>query len=191
MPEENTPPTTPAPAPAPVATTPPAPSPTPPPAPAATPSADPGKPGGNDENKYRRLFEDADKRAKDLEAKEKERTDAELSEAEKLKKRADEAESKVLDLTKRTLAAEGGLPSEMVEFITATDEAGIKAQVEKLAAKLVPPATPPTVPVIAGTTTNPPGGQQPSVDEQIAEAYKNGNRNEAIRLKRQKAGLSG
>jgi hypothetical protein len=42
-------------------------------------------------------------------------------------------------------------------------------------------------PAQAGTVTQPSANQQPTLDEQIATAEKNGNTLAAIRLKRQKA----
>ena len=167
--------------------------------PPTEPPAEPPK-GGDETAKWRRLHEQAAKEAADLKAKLKEKEDAELSESERNKKRADEAEQALKDAQAENLrlkiAGETGLAADMLEFLTATDEAGIRAQAEKLAAKMTasgtgttgttPPATPPAQ---AGTTTQPNRTAQPSLDERILAADKAGNAALSIELMRERAGL--
>lgn len=147
----------------------------PPAAPPAAPPANPeppAEPHPNDPHKYRRLFEREEATRKAAE-----------TQAAQEKERADKAETERLDALKRAVAAENGLAPEAVEFLTASDEAGLLAQATKLGGMVG------AKPVVAGTVTNPPGQQTPSIDEQISAAQKAGNTALAISLKRQKAGI--
>jgi len=159
---------------------------------ATTPPAD-GQ-GGNDENKFRRLFEAAEAkrvsseaRLAQLEQAENARKEADLTEAQKAQKRADEAEAKVKALEsenlKRRIAAEMSLSPETLEFLQGEDEAGLRASATKLAGLVV------RAPLQAGTQTAPPGQQNPTADERIAAAEKAGNHALAITLKRERAGI--
>jgi len=162
--------------------------------PAEQPNADPNKPAdkpadqNNQENAWRRKAEDAQKELKKYQDAEEARKQAEMTETEREKARADKAEADAKDasakLLKLQIATEAGVPVDALDLLTATDEDGLRAQaaaVVKLAGGTE------TTPKKAGSNTNPAGGQQPSIDEQITAAQKAGNNQEAIRLKRQKA----
>jgi len=97
-------------------------------------------------------------------------------------------EEQNLKATRRTIALEVGIAPEAVEFITASDEDGMRAQAQKLKGLMpaAPAPTPPPPP--AGTTTNPGGTPPEDLTAKIAEAEKSGNVLLAIRLKRQAAG---
>lgn len=161
--------------------------------PPTEPPAEPPK--GDEAAKWRRLHEQKSKETEDLKTELQKIKDAELTEAERNKKRADEAEQALKDAKAENLrlkiAGETKLPADMLEFLTATDEAGIRAQAEKLAAKMTAPgATPPeTPPAQAGTTTQPSRTAQPNIDEKILAADKAGNVALTIELMREKAGL--
>lgn len=155
--------------------------------------------GGNEENKFRRLHEAAEARAKAAEAKaaaleaaEAARARAELSDLERAKAeaadfqtKAEKAEAKAALLERERLieriVAEHGLPADQAaEWLSATDEAGLRAQAVKLAAIMKQPA-------VAGTTSQPSRGGSPSIDDQINAALKAGQTVKAIQLKREKA----
>lgn len=163
------------------------------------PTPDPAKEAA----KYRRLHEKADKDLKEtrakltaLEAEKSKRDEADLTEAQKAAKRADDAEKRATDAEAKSarleVAREFGIDDdEAMEFLTATDPDALRAQAEKLAKLTAKPAgDAPPAPLKGGTTTKPPQQQQPSIDEQIAKAEKDGNRGLAITLKRQQAGLN-
>ena len=80
----------------------------------------------------------AEKRAADLEAKVKEFEDASKSEAEKAAARAEAAEKALAEVTAKALrlevAAEVGVPADLVEFLTGGDTESLRAQAEKLMA---------------------------------------------------------
>jgi uncharacterized protein YdcH (DUF465 family) len=141
----------------------------------------------NDAAKWRRLAEKHEKAIQERERAEKARADAELPELERLKKLADEATADAnkakADTLRLQVVVETGLDAGAVEFLTGTDEETLRAQAGKLKGMMGSTGT------RAGTLTNPGGNQQPSIDEQIAAAQKAGNTAEAIRLKREKAGL--
>ena len=157
---------------------PPAPAPAPVPAPPPTPAP----PQDNAENAAQRLLKKAQDRVTELEAAEEARKTAELSEVDRLKKEAADNKTAAEAARLETLRLKAGkdLPDEALEFLTGTDEATLAAQAEKLR-KVYPAA-----PASAGTLTNPPANQAPSVDEQIAAAEKAGNGLQAIRLKMEK-----
>jgi hypothetical protein len=133
---------------------------------------------------WKAKYEAAEAERKRLADDEQKRKDAELTESQREKKRADTAEAEAkaarTELLKVKIGGELGIPAEALEFITATDEAGIRAQAEKLKGFV-------KAPTAGGTVTNPAGGQQPSLDQQIAEAEKSGNALLAIQFKRQQA----
>ena len=131
----------------------------------------------NAENATRRRLEAAEKRLKEFEEADAERKRSELSEVERLKQEAQEAKTALEAQRLETLRLKAGkdLPEEALEFLTATDEAGLAAQAEKLSKVYAPAA--------AGTRTNPGAGQGPSVDEQITAAEKAGNSFQSIKLK--------
>jgi hypothetical protein len=168
------------PAPAPV--TPPADPPTPPPADPANPPAP-----DNEAAKWRRLAEKNERELKKFQDAEAERQKADMSELDRLKAENEERATKLAALEaenlRRRVASEAGLAADVLEFLTGTDEETLKAQAARLAAMVK------AAPTRAGTTTNPPGGQQPSLDEQIAAAQKAGNVALAIGLKRRAAGF--
>ncbi len=87
------------------------------------------------ESKARRA---AEKRAADLEARVKEFEDASKSEAEKAAARAEAAEKALAEVTAKAarlqVAAEVGVPADLVEFLTGGDEESLRAQAEKLMA---------------------------------------------------------
>ena len=169
--------------------------------PAGQPNTPPAQ--NNEENKFRRLFEDADKKAKDQEAElaklrdaQKARDEADLTEKQKADKRAEEAEKRAQEAENKATAleisslrqkavADAGLKSDAAQFITATDEAGIQAQIEGLRG-LIGTTQTQVPPKSGGTVTQPPTGQQPGLDEQIAAAEKAGNRALSIHLKMQR-----
>ena len=172
------------PAPAPTAavppTTPPATAPV-----AETPAQD------NEANMWRRKANEAQKKLDDLATEEQKRKDAELSDVERLKKEKEDAikERDAERLDKLRLKAGKDLPDEALEFLTATNEAGLAAQATKLAALYgsqsqgnAPAA--PKPPVQGGTVTQPAANQTPSAQEQIATTVKSGDVVGAIRLMR-------
>jgi hypothetical protein len=85
------------------------------------------------------------------------------------------------NLIKR-IAAESGLKAEASEFLTATDEAGLRAQAEKLKAFAPAPVAPPVGRL--GSITNPgaPAGG-PTIEERIAASEKTGSKYESLSLK--------
>jgi hypothetical protein len=88
------------------------------------------------------------------------------------------------------IVAESGIPAGAREFLTASDEAGLRAQAEKLKA-IAPttpsaPAAPPPIGAV-GSVTNPGGGAPPpTMDEKIAAAEKGTSRYSSLELKLQK-----
>lgn len=149
----------PAPAPAPTPTPTPAPAPAPPTPPAPAPKPEP--PAG--ETPAEKALREANERIAKL-------------------------EESSLRSQRRAIAAELGVKPEAVEFITATDEEGIRAQAEKLKVLMPAAPTPITPPGPAGTITNPAGAPPEDLTAKINEAEKNGNVLLAIKLKRQAAG---
>ena len=135
--------------------------------------------------KYRRLFEKTQKELEVLKADAEKRKNAELSDYEKLQKRAEEAEKLAHDLSRERLiskiAKEEGISEDSFDFLTASDEEGLRNQAQKLASITK------RTNIAAGTRTNPAANQQPSIDEQISAAEKSSNSFESIRLKVQKA----
>lgn len=100
-----------------------------------------------------------------LEQAEEERKRAEMTETEQIKadlakveQRAQEAEERAntleVEARRRRIASDENLPAEMIEFITATGEDDIKAQVKKLAKHVKPGALPRT------GERSPAGGEQ-------------------------------
>lgn len=157
-------PAPPAPAPAPVpAPTPPAPPAPPAPAPAPPAPPKPEPPAG--ETAAEKALREANERI------------ARLEEAN-------------LKSQRRAIAAELGVKPEAVDFITATDEDGIRAQATRLKALMPADPAPAPLPGPTGTVTNPAGPPPEDLTAKIAEAEKSGNVLQAIRLKRQAAGRS-
>ena len=150
--------------------------------------------GGNEEAKFRRLFEKeasekaalAERLAK-LEAEAKARADAELSELELAKQKATEAETKAAKLEHDRLvdriAAEHNIPTEARELLTGADEAALKASAERLVGLM-------RTPVKAGTTTQPGAQEVPTIEQQIATEIAAGRQLNAIRLMRQAQGIT-
>jgi len=106
-----------------------------PPAPEADDLGDAGKKALAAERTAKRA---AEKRAAELEAKVKEFEDASKTEAEKAAARAEAAEKALAEVTARAarlqVAAEVGVPADLVEFLTGGDEESLRAQAEKLMA---------------------------------------------------------
>jgi hypothetical protein len=79
----------------------------------------------------------AEKRAAEAEARVKEFEDASKSEAEKAAARAEAAEKALAEMTAKALrlqvATEVGIPAELHEFLTGSDEESLRAQATKLA----------------------------------------------------------
>ena len=152
----------PAPAPAPAPKIEPIPAPTAPPAPAPaptpTPAPKPEPPAG--ETPAEKQLREANERIERLEA----------TNQSNLRK---------------AIAAEVGIAPEAAEFITATDEAGMRAQATKL--KGLAPAAPASPPA-AGSVTNPPAPAPEDLQAKIDAAEKAGNTRLSIQLKRQLAG---
>jgi hypothetical protein len=167
--------------------TPPANSPTPevqaPTQPANPPAEQPK--GESEENKFRRLFEKEQKERETLAKRLQEIEDAKLSDIEKANKRAQELETELnKERTERLrlkIATESGLSPEDMDFVIGGDEQTMRESAQRLAARIG------AAPKSAGTVTNPPSPQAPTMDEQIQAAEASGNRMEAIRLKRIKA----
>ena len=160
----------------------------------ATDTAPGQQPGGNDENKFRRLHEAAEAkrvaaetRVAELEAAEQRRKDAQLSEVEREKKRADDAEAEAKSLKheklKNEVAGKHNLTAEARELLEGADEAELEAKAAKLAAIMKQP-------IVEGTVTQPGGAQTASLAEQITAAENSGNAFLAIQLKRQQAGFT-
>lgn len=130
----DTPTTTP---PAPEAPTEPDPT-TPPAAPPAPEPDDLGDAGKKALAAERTAKRAAEKRAAELEAKVKEFEDASKTEAEKAAARAEAAEKALAEVTAKAarlqVAAEVGVPADLVEFLTGSDEESLRAQAEKLMA---------------------------------------------------------
>lgn len=156
------------------------------------PPGDSQQPQDNEAAKFRRLHEKAAKELETAQADLKKFREAQLSDLEKAQKRAEEAETraKVLELerTRLKVAQQHHLTAEATELLDGVDEAQLTERAEKLA-RLVgqrqggqqQQAAP------QGSASNPPRGQQASVDEQIEAASKAGNLGEVIRLKRERA----
>jgi ubiquitin len=153
--------------------------------PPANPPAENAPTGENEASKFRRLFEKAEKEREALAAKIKEQEDAKLSELEKATNRAKELEDQLnKERTERLrlkIATESGLSPEDMDFVVGSDEETMRTSAQRLAARIG------AAPKAAGTVTNPPSPQAPSIDERIAAAERSGNRMEAIRLKRERA----
>jgi hypothetical protein len=119
---------------APEATEPAAPE-TPPP---ATPGDDLGDAGKKAIAAERAARKAAEKQAADLAAQVKAFEDASKSEAEKAAARAEAAEKALAEVTAKAarlqVAAEVGVPADLVEFLTGSDEESLRAQAEKLMA---------------------------------------------------------
>jgi hypothetical protein len=167
--------------------TPPAAPPAAPPAtpPAAPPATPPAAPPANDElTKLRSELAT-------LKAAEEKRAAAERTDLENAQKAAKEAGDRNVELTRKLVATEAGLKPEDLEFLTAADEEGLRAQAARLAErfKATPPVGAPPAPK-GGSITNPPGNQEPTIDERIDAAEKAGNFAVSISLKRQRAGLT-
>jgi len=164
--------------------------------PVVTPPVAPPAGDQNQENAWRRKAEDAQKRITDFEAADQKRKDADLAEVDREKKRADTAEASHKELAAKLLKLEvvnaKKVPADAISLLTGTDEATLNAQADAiLRLRTGAPAVPivPAPPVSGGTITRPVVAGQTSVTEQIAAAYKSGNTTEAIRLKREVAGL--
>ncbi len=120
---------------APEATTPPAPEPTTAPPAPADDLGDAGKKAIAAERAARRAAEKANA---EMAARIKEFEDASKSEAEKAAARAEAAEKALAEVTAKALrlevAAEVGVPADLVEFLTGGDEESLRAQADKLMA---------------------------------------------------------
>lgn len=120
---------------APEATTPPAPEPTTAPPAPADDLGDAGKKAIAAERAARKA---AEKQAADLAAQVKAFEDASKTEAEKAAARAEAAEKALAEVTAKAarlqVAAEVGVPADLVEFLTGGDEESLRAQAEKLMA---------------------------------------------------------
>lgn len=108
-------------------------------APATTPPADDlGDAGKKALAAERAAKRAAEKQVAELAAKVKEFEDASKSEAEKAAARAEAAEKALAEVTAKALrlevAAEVGVPADLVEFLTGGDEESLRAQAEKLMA---------------------------------------------------------
>jgi hypothetical protein len=168
--------------------------------PTTPPAADPPAPdpkagqGGNDEAKFRRLFEAeqaksraSEQRLAELDAAETKRRESEMTELQKVQARAEEAEKRATKMEhenlRRQVAAEAQLTPEALEFLQGEDEAALRASAAKLATLVT------KAPVQLGSHTQPGGSQKPTVEDQIAAAQKAGNWQESMRLKREAAGF--
>ena len=102
-----------------------------------------------------------------------------------LNERTARLEADNLALRRKTIAQEIGIQPDAIEFLTATDDAAIRAQAEKLKAFAPAPATPAAAatPPAAGTVTNPAPTPPTTIEERIAAAEKAGNGFSSITLK--------
>lgn len=109
-----------------------------PPAPAAPEPApdDLGDGGKKAIDAERRARRDAEKRVREYEERLKAFEDRDKSDAEKMAERVAKAEARAAESEARTLrltiASEAGLPADLLEFLTASDEESLRAQVDKL-----------------------------------------------------------
>lgn len=94
----------------------------------------------------RKARRDAEKRSADFEARLREIEDREKTELQKANEAADrfraEAEQRAAELARLKVASDTGLPADLVEFLTGTDEDTLRAQAAKLAAATAAPRTP-------------------------------------------------
>lgn len=134
----------------------------------------------------------AEKSARELAAKVQAFEDASKSETEKAAARAEAAEKRASDAEAKVLrveiADELAVPKELREFLTASDEDGLRAQAEKVLAAFNAamaengPRQPKPDPSQGAKPSN-----GPDLDRQIADALAAGDIAKSISLKRQKA----
>lgn len=120
----------------------------------------------------------AEKRAAELEARVKEFEDASKTEAEKAAARAEAAEKALADMTAKALrlqvATEAGIPADLHEFLTASDEESLRAQATKLA-EIAATANGPRQPKPDPTQgAKPSGGPQMLTSEEISDLFRQG-----------------
>lgn len=141
----------------------------------------------NEAEKYERLARKFEKELEGYRTAERERQQADMTELERTKAALAAVEAKAAEseaqLLRQRVALELGVPADALEFLTGSDEETIRAQASRLTGLIG------ARPTAAGTVTNPPGNQIPSIDEQIAAAQSRGDWQTSIRLKRQQAGL--
>ena len=123
------------------------------------------------ETDYQHLYEEAHRELEAVKADSSKRV-----EAAEANTRALAAEN-----LRRKVAAEHGVPADAYEFLAGDTETALRENARKLASLTE------RAPVQAGTVTNPPAHQPPSVDEQVNAALRHGHTTEAIRLKRRQA----
>lgn len=97
---------------------------------------------------------------------------SQLTEQERLAQSLADAQSKVEQLERERLKSqilrEAQLPETDLEFLTANDEAGLKAQATRLAARTAPAANSnPALDLLAGKRGAPVGAATPSIDDMI------------------------
>jgi hypothetical protein len=112
--------------------------------------------------------------------------DAGLSEVDRLKKHTADLEIRVaaseLETLRRKVALEENVPIDALEYLSGSDEDGLRGSARKLVTLIGSKATPGPL----GSRTQPGSGQAPSLDEQISVAERSGNRALSIALKNQK-----
>lgn len=180
------------------------PTPEPTPTPDPTPTDPPAPPDLGDAGKKalaeeRAAKKAAEKRAADAEARIKEFEDKDKSEAEKAAARADAAEARATkaetEALRLKIGVELGLPADMHEFLTGSDEESLRGQAAKLAEKLAaatagqPPRKPQPDP---SQGARPDGSQPPQItraelagmdSEAIVKAKSEGRLNEVLGIK--------
>lgn len=106
----------------------------------------PAKPEENVPPEVRAALKKANKEAETLRLKLQQFEDAQKTEAQKLAERAEAAEKELNDLRVESLrsrvALAKGLPSDLLEFLTASDEESLTAQADRLLSRLATPAVP-------------------------------------------------
>ena len=129
------------------------------------------EPAAKTEPDYQRLYEAAHHELETVKADSAKRIEAAEASAKTL----------AAENLRRKVAAEHGVPPDAFEFLAGEDEAMLRESARKLVSLTE------RAPVQAGTVTNPPAHQTPSVDDQVNAALRHGHTTEAIRLKRQQA----
>ncbi len=142
------------------------------------PGGEAAVPATPEETDYKRLYEAAHRELETVKTESAKRVEAAEANA-----KTHEATAKAFaaENLRRKVAAEHGVPSDAFEFLAGDEETALRESARKLVSLTE------RAPVQAGTVTNPPAHQPPSVDDQVNAALRHGHTTEAIRLKRQQA----
>lgn len=144
------------------------------------PAADLGDAGKKALDAERRARRQAEKERAELAAKVAEFENASKSEAEKAAARAEAAEKALAEMTAKALrlqvATEAGIPADLHEFLTGTDEESLRAQATKLA-EIAATASAPRQPKPDPTQGARPDGSGPKMltPDEVSELFRQGN----------------